>query len=390
MQRNRNLASISPSSDPYMNTEPITSYWYDSKATSNLSFNSKSEKENDYSKNQPINSYKGSMASLEEKRQPLQPRNLNEPLKQNNTNWPQTKMLGTHGKGQENRQPNSKDQSYSDRYEKKLSNANDRQNKFQKLGLITPSPSPPKSLNEPQSQENSGVFSARYGNNDDDGCNQSTRSRFPTNPKPQLLAQTKPKPYQFNDNADFEEFPNSSRQIGANSLTERGRTTILQPRQPAGNFLKRTGSNQHNTPRSFSKSGSQDPVQHIKKPPISSAGDWICNGCHNVNFARRIDCNICSMPKPYTEILKTPISQIGPQGLFKDTDWQCFNCRNVNFQRRQNCNKCNEPKPEEYIKREQQMKQQRKSSAKPKNPGNNARSGVASKRTGKKPLLKIK
>lgn len=110
----------------------------------------------------------------------------------------------------------------------------------------------------------------------------------------------------------------------------------------------------------------QIPTLKIKRPPNSSAADWTCPACSNINFAKRISCNVCNMPKPYFEILKTPISQLGPEGLFKDTDWQCFNCRNVNFQRRAFCNKCNEPKPEEYIQREQEMKKQFKKKKKTK------------------------
>mmetsp|Transcript_31126 Transcript_31126/g.35979 ORF Transcript_31126/g.35979 Transcript_31126/m.35979 type:complete len:361 (+) Transcript_31126:78-1160(+) len=142
---------------------------------------------------------------------------------------------------------------------------------------------------------------------------------------------------------------------------------LIEPGELHGGYDEREDSYPNRGPQGFPQQRGRVPQQFaggfqnqrpksrslgVKKPPKSIAADWTCTGCRNINFARRISCNICNMPKPYFEILKTPISQLGPQGLFKDTDWQCFNCRNVNFQKRGFCNICGEPKPEEYLERE--------------------------------------
>ena len=31
---------------------------------------------------------------------------------------------------------------------------------------------------------------------------------------------------------------------------------------------------------------------------VERSGDWICNSCKNLNFAFRIECNRCKLPKP--------------------------------------------------------------------------------------------
>ncbi|XP_063410656.1 zinc finger Ran-binding domain-containing protein 2-like isoform X3 [Mytilus trossulus] len=87
-------------------------------------------------------------------------------------------------------------------------------------------------------------------------------------------------------------------------------------------------------------------------------GDWICNDtkCGNVNFSRRTQCNKCGKDKKEGLIFKKGGTEIGKglaeksKGLFSADDWQCKSCGNVNWARRMTCNLCNAPK---YGKTEQ-------------------------------------
>lgn len=82
--------------------------------------------------------------------------------------------------------------------------------------------------------------------------------------------------------------------------------------------------------------------------------------CRHSNFARRQQCNKCKRDRSLersssvgsgsgsnkkklgTEIGKAAAEK--SRGLFSAEDWQCNKCANVNWARRLTCNMCNAPK----------------------------------------------
>jgi hypothetical protein len=88
-------------------------------------------------------------------------------------------------------------------------------------------------------------------------------------------------------------------------------------------------------------------------------GDWACLSCANHNYASRVVCNRCHVPKPSNPPPPVPLlpvfpglpfprlDGIGPPPIqaVRPGDWMCPDCGNHNYASRLRCNRCTEPKP---------------------------------------------
>ena len=87
---------------------------------------------------------------------------------------------------------------------------------------------------------------------------------------------------------------------------------------------------------------------------------WICNYCNNFNYESRNKCNRCKQSKNSNLKSKKKngngIGNINKNNIYerkgikqfseREGDWICFNCKNVNFAFRIFCNRCQLPKIE--------------------------------------------
>ena len=87
---------------------------------------------------------------------------------------------------------------------------------------------------------------------------------------------------------------------------------------------------------------------------------WICPYCNNFNYESRNKCNRCKLDKNDLVNSKKKITENGIGNINKNIfegkgqkhfseregDWICFNCKNVNFAFRIICNRCQLPKNE--------------------------------------------
>lgn len=108
--------------------------------------------------------------------------------------------------------------------------------------------------------------------------------------------------------------------------------------------------------RNFCKDcGHQRPGDHAPAPQAMSfgatqeakPGDWHCDRCSFMNFARRGTCKNCSAPRPggapAPSYDRAPRAR-GPR--MKPGDWRCVDCSFVNFARRDSCKDCGSARPE--------------------------------------------
>ena len=81
---------------------------------------------------------------------------------------------------------------------------------------------------------------------------------------------------------------------------------------------------------------------------------WICEQCNNFNYDSRHKCNRCGIPKQpklINSCLTRTISNSNPgeteqNGNCHKGDWCCRNCNNLNYAFRLVCNRCQMPKGE--------------------------------------------
>eukprot|EP00906_Rhabdomonas_costata_P003714 RCo005625 len=132
------------------------------------------------------------------------------------------------------------------------------------------------------------------------------------------------------------------------------------------NWAKRSTCNLCGAPRpeeqAIASLPSAPSVSYPKIPPNMGPEDWLCSNCRNVNFARRLECNLCGSPR--SQSLARPPTSMPAKHLSafptastsaligRETttvaakwspmpgDWNCPHCANVNFYWRDICNRC--------------------------------------------------
>ena len=87
----------------------------------------------------------------------------------------------------------------------------------------------------------------------------------------------------------------------------------------------------------------QDSYKSDKPAVQEKPGDWRCDGCNFLNFARRNFCKDCGSAKPGY----TPSQNPRPQnsGESRPGDWNCERCNFSNFARRKFCKDCGASRP---------------------------------------------
>jgi len=121
--------------------------------------------------------------------------------------------------------------------------------------------------------------------------------------------------------------------------------------------------------RHFCKDCGQQRTDGVQPPPQASQfnqqeakpGDWHCDRCSFMNFARRNSCKNCSAPRPGA----APSHDRGPRSFggggggrgprMKPGDWRCGDCSFVNFARREFCKDCGGARPADVQRAPQQQ-----------------------------------
>jgi len=114
------------------------------------------------------------------------------------------------------------------------------------------------------------------------------------------------------------------------------------------NFSFRTECNRSTCkePRSYRDEGSMDRSggtgDEGSRPKVRD-GDWICEKCGYMNFARRTECNQCKAPRSGLS-QSGGSTRTGGYGQARGGDWVCDKCNYMNFARRTECNECKAPR----------------------------------------------
>ena len=92
---------------------------------------------------------------------------------------------------------------------------------------------------------------------------------------------------------------------------------------------------------------------------------WECEKCNNFNFESRTICNRCEAPKQPKSLEQIKLENEQKSGekkkkplIERKGDWQCPLCHNLNFAFRVSCNRCKLPK-EMYLNYSMKLKQQK-------------------------------
>mmetsp|Transcript_48975 Transcript_48975/g.91806 ORF Transcript_48975/g.91806 Transcript_48975/m.91806 type:complete len:250 (+) Transcript_48975:39-788(+) len=89
----------------------------------------------------------------------------------------------------------------------------------------------------------------------------------------------------------------------------------------------------------------------VAGPGARNPGDWACQFCKRIQFARNISCRDCGAQRPISGAYGTPLPNANEENPMESPtgqpgDWSCPKCRAVCFARNPVCGRCNCPKPE--------------------------------------------
>lgn len=99
-------------------------------------------------------------------------------------------------------------------------------------------------------------------------------------------------------------------------------------------------------------------VYRSKDPPANMrAGDWMCEKCNGHNFASKASCFQCAAPKPAQQLTASNVLPPPPQfaqlaqfppvppANMRPGDWMCDKCGKHNFASKMACFGCGVPRP---------------------------------------------